>query len=80
MLLFPDLLPENQNANEEQVHTQRYGRMIFTILPCLLHFLAPMYIVQYDDGRIIRFSQKRSEILGGWLKPMIAVNESKVDR
>ena len=80
MLFFPDLFPENQNANEEQVDTQRYGWMIFTIMPCLFHFLTPVYIVQYDDGRIVRFLQKGIEILYGWLAPMVPINKSKVDR
>ena len=49
--------------------------MIFTIFPGLFHFLAPVNIIQYYDGKIICFGENGFEILDGWLQAMITVDE-----
>src|SRR5262245_40923209 len=77
VLFFPDLLPEDQYADKEQIDAQCDRRMIPAMLPCLFHLLAPVNVVQYHNGKIIGFLKNRLKVLDGWPETMITVDEGE---
>jgi hypothetical protein len=48
------------------------------MFPCLFHFLTPVNIIQYHDGKIINFGKYGLKILDGWPVTMIAVNKKEM--
>src|SRR5262249_21295390 len=79
VLFLQDLPSEDQDTDEEQVDTKGNGRMALTIFPGLFHFPAPMDIIEYYEGKIIRFIYDRVEVLDRWLQPVIAIDEGEID-
>ncbi len=48
MLFFPKFLPEKYNPDKEQINRTANLRMGLYRFPCLLHFPAPVYIIEYQ--------------------------------
>ena len=53
--------------------------MGLTMFPGLLHFVAPVYIIQYNEGKVIGFGENCFKILDGWLQAMITVDEGEIN-
>ena len=57
MLFFPEFVPEKNNTDKEKIDAAMDRWMFLNGFPGLLHFPAPVYIIENKDGLIIRFWQ-----------------------
>ena len=50
MLLLPKLLPEENDAQEEKIDRAANCKVMTDVVPGLLHFLAPVYVIENKNG------------------------------
>src|SRR5438128_1177782 len=78
MLIFPELLPEENKPYEEKVNRTANRRMATHLVPCFFHFCTPMDIIENENTIIIDPRQDLFKIAEGGIAFMIPINKNKV--
>jgi len=50
MLLLLKLLPKKNDTHEENIDRAADGKVVAYVMPCLLHLLAPVYVIENENG------------------------------
>ena len=70
---------EEHDPELEKIHAQRHLRMRMDLVPGLFHAVAPVNVIEDQDGTGMFFFKRHVEIVQGWLVRVIPVKIHQID-
>lgn len=79
MLLHLELLPKKHKTKKKNIHGALHRRVLFDLVPGLLHFFTPVDIIKHKDGIVMQRRKQLVKICKSWFVPVVAIDVRKVD-